>query len=119
MCNRRSMGCVYYMWQLVFADIINNDKLLCIVTDRDHLTVRIYNYDRHIIVHMIRLYTRLVTYVRLHILTLVVGYQLYIVHSFVLYIDYSVIFHFSYHVVIACVVAVSYTHLTLPTIYSV
>ena len=24
MCNRRSMGCVYYRCQLVFADIINN-----------------------------------------------------------------------------------------------
>jgi len=27
-CDRRSMGCVYYTWQLVFADIINNNKLL-------------------------------------------------------------------------------------------
>jgi len=26
-CSRRSMGCVYWMWQLVFADIVNNNKL--------------------------------------------------------------------------------------------
>ena len=44
----------------------------CIVTDRNHLIVRIYNYDRHMIVYMTGLYTRLVTYARLHILILVV-----------------------------------------------
>jgi len=26
-CDRRSIGCVYYKWQLVFIDIINNNKL--------------------------------------------------------------------------------------------
>jgi len=36
------MRCVYYMWQLVFVDIINNDKLLqYIVTNRNHLIVHI------------------------------------------------------------------------------
>jgi len=44
------------------------------VTDYNHLTVHIYNYDRHMIVHMTGLYTRLETYVRLHILTLVVSF---------------------------------------------
>ena len=51
------------------------------------------------------LYTRLVAYARLHILTFVVFFlswcQLYIVHNFVLYISYLVIFYFSSHVVIA------------------
>ena len=54
------------------------------------------------------LYTRLVTYARLHILAWVVSFlswcQLYIVHDFVLYIDDLVIFYFSYHVVIVYIV---------------
>ena len=33
MCSRRSMGCVYCIWQLVFADIINNNKLFIIYCD--------------------------------------------------------------------------------------
>ena len=84
------------------------------MTDRDHPSIRIYNYDRQMIVHMTGLYTKLVTYARLHILTLVVKYQLYIVHNFVLDIVYSVIFHFSYHVVIACIV-IMHEHLSLYT----
>ena len=68
------------------------------MTDRNHLTVHIYNYDKHMIVHMTGLYSTLVTYIRLHILTLVFlfsWYQLYIVHRFILDIDYFVIFYFS------------------------
>jgi len=43
MCGRRSIGCVYCTWQLVFADIINNDKLLLgIVIDCIHLIVLMY-----------------------------------------------------------------------------
>ena len=68
------------------------------------LYVYIHNYDRHMIVHMTGLYTRLVTYARLHILILVVRIPVYIVHNFVLAINYSVMFHFSYHIVITCVV---------------
>jgi len=33
MCNSHSMGCVYCMWQLVFADIINNNKLSIMYCD--------------------------------------------------------------------------------------
>ena len=44
------------------------------MTDSDYSTVRILNYDRHMIVHMTGLYIRLVTYARLYILTLVVPY---------------------------------------------
>jgi len=44
------------------------------VTDRNHLTIHIYNYDRYMIVHMTGLYTRLVTYARLHVLTLMVSF---------------------------------------------
>ena len=50
MCGRRSMGYVYYMWQLVFTDIINNKlfiiycKLTC-----DHLWY--WFHDRHYYVH--------------------------------------------------------------------
>jgi len=57
---------------------------------------------------MTRLYTRLVTYARLHLLILVASslswYQWYVVLSFVHDIDYSVIFFFSYHVFIAQIV---------------
>jgi len=42
------------------------------VTDRDYPSVRMYNYDRYMIVHMTALYTRLVPYARLYILTLLV-----------------------------------------------
>ena len=67
------MGCVYYKWQLVFADIINIDKLLlCTIMDCTHLTEYNISYDRHMIVQMTRLYTRLVTYAKLYILRLVV-----------------------------------------------
>ena len=47
MCNRRSMGYVYYTWQLVFADIINNEKLnsyIDIINWTWHLPAC---YDRH------------------------------------------------------------------------
>ena len=33
MCSRRSMGRVYYGWQLVFADIINNNELFIVYYD--------------------------------------------------------------------------------------
>ena len=69
------------------------------MTDRDHPTVRIYNYDRYIIIHMTGLYTRLVTYTRLQILTWVVCLQLYyssfiyrLIH--VIVIQLSFIFNF-------------------------
>ena len=39
---------------------------------RDHPIVRLYNYDRYMIIHMTGLYTRLVSYARLYILTLLV-----------------------------------------------
>ena len=42
------------------------------MTDRDYPSVRMYNYDRYMIVHMTGLYTILVTYVRLYILALLV-----------------------------------------------
>ena len=44
------------------------------VTNHNHLTVHIYNYDRHVIAHMTGLYTRLVIYARLHILILVASF---------------------------------------------
>ena len=72
MCGRRSMGCVYYMWQLVFADIINNDKLLTYCDWPWSPDCTYIYYDRYMIVHMTGLYTRLVSYARLHVLTLVV-----------------------------------------------
>ena len=60
------------------------------------------------IIHMTGLYTRLVTYARLHILTFIVFFlswcQLYFVHNFILYIGYLVIFYFSYHFVIAYII---------------
>ena len=72
----------------------------------------IYNYDRHIIVHMTGLYIRLVTYARLPILTLVIRIPvIYILHIFVLNIDYSVMFYFSYDIVIACVIIYEYLFL--------
>jgi len=43
------MECVYYLWQLVFAEIINNDELLLctIITWHIHAC-----YDRHLIIFM-------------------------------------------------------------------
>jgi len=57
------------------------------VTDHNHLTELIYDYDRHMIVHMTRLYIRLVTYAKLCILTLVVSFY----HD-VSYISFIVLF---------------------------
>jgi len=88
------------------------------VTDCNHLTVHIYNYDRHMIVHMIGFYTRLVTYARLHILTLVVSYYHDI--SFISFIVLFLILIFLlsfilvYHVVIAYLVFM-HKHLSLYT----
>jgi len=61
------------------------------VTDRDHPTVRIYNYDRYMIVHMTRLYIRLVSYVRLYILTLLIFFYHDI--RFIPDIDYFIYFY--------------------------
>jgi len=41
MCTRRSMGCVYGMWQSMFADIINNKT-------ESYIDIDIYMYDRHL-----------------------------------------------------------------------
>ena len=58
------------------ADIININKLLLYtIMDCTHLTEYHISYDKHMIVHKTRLYTGLVTYARLHILTSVVVYS--------------------------------------------
>ena len=53
----------------MFDDIINDNELFIVHCDCTYI-----NYDRHMIVHMTELYTRLVTYARLYILTLVVSF---------------------------------------------
>ena len=35
MCSMRSMGCAYYRWQLVFANIINDNELVGTCFDED------------------------------------------------------------------------------------
>ena len=77
-----------------------------------------YIYDRHMIVHMTGLYTRLVTYARLHILTLVVPFYHDI--CYILFIALFLIsiillsFILVYYVVIAYIV-VMHEHLSLYT----
>ena len=70
--------------------------LFCTVTDRNHLTVHIYSYDRHMIVHMTGLYTRLVTYAKLQILTSVVCLQLSFICNLVHVIVIQLFFIFSF-----------------------
>ena len=88
------------------------------MTNRNHLTKLIYDYDRHMIVHMTGLYTRLVTYARLYILTLVVpcyhdiSYILFIVcywywlFCYLLFSDYHVITY----IVFLCTSTFLFTH---------
>ena len=113
------MGCVYYRWQLVFADINCYNVLW--------LTVITWLYMYIVMIDIclytwLDLYTRLVTYARLYILTLVVSFCLKI--SYISFISCSwlsyypsfqlLCFHFSYHVFIAYVV-VMHEHLSLYT----
>jgi len=76
------------------------------------------NYDRHMIVHMTRLYTRLVTYVRLHILTLVVPFyhDINYISFIALFLILIILLSFIsvYHVVIAYIV-IMHEHLSLYT----
>ena len=78
------------------------------MTDCDHLTMHICNYNRHMVVHLTGLYTRLVTYGRLHILTLVgsfyhdSSYTSFIVLFLILIISLS--FISVYYVVIAYII---------------
>ena len=78
------------------------------MTDRNHLTVLVYNHDRHMIVHMTGLYTRLVTYARLHILTLVVSFyhDISYIPFIVLFLIFIILSSFIsvYHIIITYVV---------------
>ena len=61
MCNRCSMECVYCMWEVVFADIINNHKL-CILYCYWLIILWQTPDDTHdLIEHLILLLTTLIT----------------------------------------------------------
>jgi len=89
------------------------------MTDRNHLIVHIYKYDRHMIVYMTVLYTRLVTYARLYILRFVISFYHDISYiSFItLFLILIILLSFIsvYHIVTAYIVIIQenlslYTH---------
>ena len=123
MCSKRSMGCVYCMWQLVFADIINN---------KTEFYIDIINWTWYIHVMIdawlyslpnIWSYNRLISlFFKLHIvyhcntwdiLIDVVSYNLLITILFMLF-PYLIYLHDSIiicsHVICTCTFPLFYTH---------
>jgi len=108
--NSRSMGCVHYRWQLVFTNLINDNKLFIVYyywlwsPDCAYMYAMIdiwlYNMDGW--------YTRLVTYVRLRILPLVISFYHDINYisfiALVLILIISLSFISVYYVVIAYII---------------